>query len=35
MDNKLENAVLYRDYIVVMLWLYRENGKEHGNYHII
>ena len=31
----METTTLYRDFIGDILGLYRDNGKENGNYYII
>ena len=31
----MENTTIHRDYIRDILCLYRDSGKEHGNYYIV
>ena len=31
----METTTLYRDYIGDILELYRDNGKENGNYYLV
>ena len=31
----METTISYRDYIGVIDGLYRDDGKENGNYHIV
>ena len=34
MEKKMETTIVFRGYIGIILGLYRDNGKEHGNYYV-
>ena len=37
MENEMETGIMVpiREILGYILWLYRDNGKENGNYYII